>query len=55
MRNAHNVLVVNPGGKQPLRRPRHKWGIILKKNLNQTQHRDQWPARLNTALKPRAL
>jgi hypothetical protein len=28
-RNAHNILVGKSTGKRPLRRPRHRWGIIL--------------------------
>jgi hypothetical protein len=25
MRNAHNILIANPEGKRPPRRPTHKW------------------------------
>jgi len=29
-RNAHQLLVVKPEGKRPLRRPRCRWRILLK-------------------------
>jgi hypothetical protein len=29
-RDAYMILVENPEGKKPLRKPRHRWGTILK-------------------------
>jgi hypothetical protein len=29
MRNAYKILVGRPEGKRSLRRPRHKWEVIL--------------------------
>jgi hypothetical protein len=29
-RNAYRILVGKPEGKRPLRRPRYRWGTILK-------------------------
>jgi hypothetical protein len=31
--NAHGSYVVKPEGKRPFGRPRHKWGIVLKRTL----------------------
>jgi hypothetical protein len=30
MKNVYKTLLGKPGGEIPLRRPRHRWGIILK-------------------------
>jgi hypothetical protein len=29
MRSVYKILVGKPEGKTPLRKPRHRWGIIL--------------------------
>jgi len=29
-RGAHRVLVGKPGGRRPLGRPKHRWGMVLK-------------------------
>ena len=36
-RNAYRILVEKPEGDRPLRRPRRRWGIILKWILNRIE------------------
>jgi hypothetical protein len=50
--NAYRILVGNPEGKRPLRRPRRRWVDNIKMDLRETgwdwldlaQDRDQWRA-----------
>jgi hypothetical protein len=35
MRNVYKILVGNPEGKRPLRRPRHGWEDNIKMNLKE--------------------
>jgi len=34
-RGVYRVLVVNPEGKRPLRRPRHRWEVNIKMELKE--------------------
>jgi hypothetical protein len=63
-RNAYRRLVGKPEGKRPLGRPRCIWVDNIKMDLREigwggmdwidlTQDRDQWSARVNTAIKLR--
>jgi hypothetical protein len=36
MRNTYKILVGNPEGKRPLRRPRHRWDDNFKMDLEET-------------------
>jgi hypothetical protein len=57
-RNAYRMLVGNPEGKRPLRRPRRKWVDSIKMDLRYdwmdlidlAQDRDQWTALMNTIM-----
>jgi hypothetical protein len=60
-RNAYRALVGMPGGKRPLRRPRHRWVDNIKIDLREkgwggmdwidlAQNRDQWRALVNTVI-----
>jgi hypothetical protein len=60
-RNAYGILVVNPEGKIPVGRPRHRWVDNFKMDPRETgwgcmdlidlaQERDQWRALVNTVM-----
>jgi hypothetical protein len=60
-RNAHTILVENPEGKRPLRRPRRRWVDNIKMDLREigwdgrnwidvAQNRDQWRALVNMVM-----
>jgi hypothetical protein len=60
-RNAYRILVGNPEGKRPLRRPRPRWVDNIKMDLREigwdgmdwidlAQDRDQWRALLNAVM-----
>jgi hypothetical protein len=60
-RNAYRILVGNPEGKKPLRRPRHRWVDNIKMDLREiewdgidwiylAQNRDQWRALVNAVM-----
>jgi hypothetical protein len=60
-RNAYKILVGNPEGKRPLRRPRRRWVDNIKMDLGEIgwegrdwielpQDRDQWRALVNTVM-----
>jgi hypothetical protein len=61
-RTAYKVLVVNPEGKRPLGRQRHRWldniNMDLRESgwggvdwINLAQDRDQWKAHVYTEIK----
>jgi hypothetical protein len=61
-RNAYRIMVGNPEGKRPLRRPRRRWVDNLKMDLREirwdgmdwidlAQDRDQWMALVNPVMK----
>jgi hypothetical protein len=35
-RKVYRVLVGKPEGKRPLRRPRHRWGDLIRMDLKET-------------------
>ena len=58
-RGVHRVLVGKPEGKRPLGRPRRRWEVIIKIDLQEVgggcgdwmelaQDRDRWPELVNT-------
>jgi hypothetical protein len=60
-RNSYWILVGKPGGKRPLRRPRHRWEDNIKMYLREigwggihwidvALDRDQWRALVNTVM-----
>jgi hypothetical protein len=59
-RNPYRILVGNPGGKRPLRRPRRKWVDNTKWILERrwdgmdwtdlAHDRDQWRTLMNTVM-----
>jgi hypothetical protein len=60
-RNAYTILVGNPEGRRPLKRPRRRWVDNIKMDLRETgwdgidwidlaQDRDQWRALVNTVM-----
>ena len=60
-RGVHRVLVVNPEGKRPLRRPRRRWEDNIKMDLQEVgagcgdwmelaQDRDRWRGLVNTVM-----
>jgi hypothetical protein len=60
-RNAYRILVGNPEGKKPLRRPRRRWVNNIKTDLREigwngmdwidpAQVRDQWRALVNAIM-----
>jgi hypothetical protein len=60
-RNAYRILVGNPEGKRPLRRPRRRWVDNIKMDVREigwdsvdwidlAQDRDQWRALVNAVL-----
>jgi hypothetical protein len=59
-RKVYKVLVGNPEGKRPLRRPRHKWEDGMRMNLREigwgvdwirlAQDRDRWWAVASTVM-----
>jgi hypothetical protein len=60
-RNAYRILVGEPEGKRPLRRPRRRWVDDIKMDLGEigwdgrdwielAQDRDQWRALVNTVM-----
>jgi hypothetical protein len=63
-RGVYRVLVVKPGGKRPLGRPRRKWEDNIRMNLQEvgcvgmdwiglSQDRDGWRAVVNAGTNPR--
>jgi hypothetical protein len=63
-RGAYRVLVGKPGGKRTLGRPRRKWDVNIKMDLQEmgcggmdrfewAQDRDRWRALLNVVMKLR--
>jgi hypothetical protein len=60
MRNAYNIFLGKPGGKRPLRRPRHRWKDIRINPeeivwegvhwIHLAQNGDQWWTYVNTAV-----
>ena len=64
-RDAYRVLVGNPEGKRPLRRPRYIWEDNIKMNLKEagydpgdwivlTEDKDQWRAYVRAVINLRA-
>jgi hypothetical protein len=59
-RGAYRVLVERPEGKRPLGRPRHRWEVNIKKDLQEVgwgmgwiplaQDRDRWRAVVNAVM-----
>jgi hypothetical protein len=60
-RNAYRILVGNPEGRRPLRRPRRRWVDKIKMDLTEiewdgvdwvdlAQYRDQWRALVNMVM-----
>jgi hypothetical protein len=60
-RNTYWILVGNPEGKRPLRRPKRRWVDNIKMDLREigwdgiewidlAQDRDQWTALVNTVM-----
>jgi hypothetical protein len=60
-RNAYRILVGNPEGKRPLRRPRRRWVDNINMDLREigwdgmdwidlAQDRDQWRALVNAVM-----
>jgi hypothetical protein len=60
-RNAYRILVGNPKGKRPLRRPRSRWENNIRMDFREigwggmdlislAQDRDQWRALVNTVM-----
>ena len=60
----HRVLVGRPEGKRPLGRPRRRWGVNIKMDLQEVgggcedwmelaQDRDRWRALVSTVIKLR--
>jgi hypothetical protein len=60
-RNPYRILMENPEGKRPLRRPRRRWVGSIKIDLREiggggmdwidlAQDRDQWRALVNTVM-----
>jgi hypothetical protein len=60
-RNAYKILVGKPEGKEPLGRPRHRWGDTIKRDhreigrglmdwMDVAQYRGQWRALVNTVM-----
>jgi hypothetical protein len=35
IRSVYKILVRKPEGKRPLRRPRHKWDVIIRMDLRE--------------------
>jgi hypothetical protein len=63
-RGVYRVLVGKPEGKRPLRRPRHRWGIVLRWIFRKrdvggidwiglAQNRDRWRALVNAVMNSR--
>jgi hypothetical protein len=62
-RNSYKLLVGEPEGKKPLRRPKHKWVDNIKMDLGEigwsdvdwiglAQDRDKWRALVNVVMNP---